>query len=177
MATEGGDEFDERGDDGNLGNSRRGAVAVALALAGAMLGFAYFNRPAAGRFLGDVRSLPSGIRSDWLLALLADDGQVTAALLLPLYYFANATLTLIRRLSSGQKIWQAHRMHCYHQHATDRGFTVTEFVALLFAVNNPLGMLAVISVLVAGIVFKIAALVAGGILVTWVLVAFSRGRK
>ena len=81
--------------------SRRGCsrdgIAVALALGGAMLGFAYFNRPTARLFLGDVGSLPIGLLIGWLLVLLAGSGHLTAALLLPLYYLADATLTLLRR--------------------------------------------------------------------------------
>ena len=86
------------------------AVVVALALGGAMLGFAYFNRPAAKLFLGDVGSLPIGLLLGWLLVLLAGAGHLAAALLLPLYYLADATLTLLRRLSSGERIWQAHQL-------------------------------------------------------------------
>ena len=75
------------------------ASLVALALGGAMLGFAPFNRPVAKLFLGDVGSLPIGLLIGWLLVLLAGNGHLAAALLLPLYYLADATLTLLRRLS------------------------------------------------------------------------------
>src|SRR6185437_14842778 len=47
---------------GCLGALSRDGIAVALALGGAMLGFAYFNRPTAKLFLGDVGSLPIGLR-------------------------------------------------------------------------------------------------------------------
>ncbi len=40
---------------------------VAMALGGAMLGFAPFNRPVAELFLGDVGSLPIGLLLGWLL--------------------------------------------------------------------------------------------------------------
>jgi UDP-N-acetylmuramyl pentapeptide phosphotransferase/UDP-N-acetylglucosamine-1-phosphate transferase len=82
---------------GCLGAISREGITVALALGGAMLGFAYFNRPTARLFLGDVGSLPIGLLVGWLLVLLAGGGHLTAALLLPLYYLADATLTLIRR--------------------------------------------------------------------------------
>ena len=62
------------------------AIVVAIALCGAMLGFAYFNKPVARLFLGDVGSLPIGLLLGWLLLLLAAQGYVAAALLLPLYY-------------------------------------------------------------------------------------------
>lgn len=153
----------------------REVVAVALALGGAMLGFAYFNRPTAKLFLGDVGSLPIGLLLGWLLVLLAGSGHLTAALLLPLYYLADATLTLIRRLSRGERVWQAHRTH-YYQRATDRGFSVTQIVARVFAVNLCLAALALISALEASLVTDIAALVCGAALVMWLLSSFTRKR-
>ena len=43
------------------------ATLIALALCGAMLGFAPLNRPVAKFFLGDVGSLPIGLLLGWLL--------------------------------------------------------------------------------------------------------------
>jgi UDP-N-acetylmuramyl pentapeptide phosphotransferase/UDP-N-acetylglucosamine-1-phosphate transferase len=159
---------------GCLGAFAPSGIAVALALGGAMLGFAYFNRPTARLFLGDVGSLPIGLITGWLLVLLAGEGHLAAALLLPLYYLADATLTLIRRLARGEKVWQAHRTH-YYQRATDRGFTVTQIVARVFVVNLALAALAVVSVVVPGVVSALAALCAGTALVGWTLARFARG--
>ena len=159
---------------GYLGAFAPVGVAVALALGGAMLGFAYFNRPTARLFLGDVGSLPIGLITGWLLVLLASDGHLAAALLLPLYYLADATLTLVRRLAKGEKVWQAHRTH-YYQRATDRGFTVTAIVTRVFVVNLALAALAVATVVVPGIVSALASLCAGAALVGWVLARFARG--
>ena len=100
------------------------AVVCALALLGALIGFAPFNRPVARLFLGDVGSLPLGLVAGWLLALLANKGHLAAAILLPLYYLMDATITLFRRLARGERVWQAHRSHFY-QRATDNGFTVS----------------------------------------------------
>jgi UDP-N-acetylmuramyl pentapeptide phosphotransferase/UDP-N-acetylglucosamine-1-phosphate transferase len=160
---------------GCLGALAREAIAVALALCGAMLGFAYFNRPTARLFLGDVGSLPIGLLVGWLLVLLAGNGYLTAALLLPLYYLADATLTLIRRWSNGERVWQAHRTH-YYQRATDRGFSVTEVVARVFAVNIALAVLALVTVLAASTVVDVVAFLCGAALVGWLLHAFTRRR-
>jgi UDP-N-acetylmuramyl pentapeptide phosphotransferase/UDP-N-acetylglucosamine-1-phosphate transferase len=160
---------------GCLGTLPRDGIAVALALGGAMIGFAYFNRPTARLFLGDVGSLPIGLITGWLLVLLAGSGHLTAALLLPLYYLADATLTLVRRLSNGERVWQAHRTH-YYQRATDRGFSVTEIVVRVFAVNVGLGALAVATVIADRIAADIGALVCGAALVGWLLYAFTRRR-
>ena len=160
---------------GCLGALPRDGIAVALALGGAMIGFAYFNRPTARLFLGDVGSLPIGLITGWLLVLLAGSGHLTAALLLPLYYLADATLTLLRRLSNGERVWQAHRTH-YYQRATDRGFSVTEIVVRVFAINLGLGALAVATVLANSLIANTGALVCGAALVGWLLYSFTRRR-
>ena len=160
---------------GWLGALPPAGVIVALALLGAMLGFAPFNRPVARLFLGDVGSLPIGLLLAWLLALVADHGHVAAALLLPLYYVADATLTLARRLAAGERVWHAHRTHFY-QHATDRGFTVIAIVGRVFAVNVVLAALAVVSVALPGWRTSLAALAAGAALVAWLLAAVARGK-
>jgi UDP-N-acetylmuramyl pentapeptide phosphotransferase/UDP-N-acetylglucosamine-1-phosphate transferase len=148
---------------------------LALALGGAMLGFAYFNRPAAKVFLGDVGSLPIGLILGWLLLLVAGGGHLVAAVVMPLYYLADATVTLFRRLFRREPFWEAHRTHFY-QRATDKGFSTMAVVARVFAVNIGLGILAVISVFVPGRPSEIVALAVGAILVAWLLAAFERGR-
>ena len=85
------------------------ATIAAAALFGAMLGFAPFNRPVAKIFLGDVGSLPIGLLAGWCLLQLAWHQQFAAALLLPLYYLADATVTLFRRMARREPFWAAHR--------------------------------------------------------------------
>jgi UDP-N-acetylmuramyl pentapeptide phosphotransferase/UDP-N-acetylglucosamine-1-phosphate transferase len=152
------------------------AAVVSLALCGAMIGFAYFNRPVAKLFLGDVGSLPIGLVLGWLLVLLAGNGGRAAAILLPLYYLADSTITLIRRALNGERVWQAHRSHFY-QRATDRGFTVMNVVARVFTVNLVLTGLALATVLVPSRLTDIGALTLGFALVASLLVALSRGRR
>src|SRR5262249_52423433 len=148
----------------------------ALALLGAIIGFAPFNRPVARLFLGDVGSLPIGLLLAWLLMLLALNGHVAAALLLPLYYLADATLTLARRLIAGEQVWQAHRTHFY-QRATNGGFAVSEIVACVFAVNIVLAALAVVSVALPASWMSVTTLAAGAALVAWLLRTFARGKR
>ena len=150
-----------------------GAV-IALALGGAMIGFAPFNRPVAKLFLGDVGSLPLGLLLGWLLVLVAGSGHLTAALLLPLYYLADATITLLRRLLRGEALWKAHRCHFY-QRAVDDGFTVGQVVARVFAVNVVLVALACATALMQSPAADIAALVLGAGMVSWLLIHFKRG--
>jgi len=64
---------------------------VAAALCGAIVDSAPFNRPVAKVFLGDVGALPIGLLLGWCLLELAFRQHIIAALLLPLYYLADAT--------------------------------------------------------------------------------------
>jgi UDP-N-acetylmuramyl pentapeptide phosphotransferase/UDP-N-acetylglucosamine-1-phosphate transferase len=161
---------------GLLGALQPAEIMVALALGGSLLGFAPFNRPVARLFLGDVGSLPIGLLVGWLLALVAGRGHLAAALLLPLYYLADATLTILRRLVRRERIWEAHRTHFY-QRATERGWTVPQVVARVLAVNLFLVGLAVATVVMPLRGTNLAALAAGGLAVAWLLACFSRGRK
>ncbi len=149
---------------------------LAAALLGGMLGFAPFNRPVAKLFLGDVGSLPIGLMLGWLLLVLAGRGYWAAALLLPLYYLADATVTLLRRIAAGEPFWLAHRTHFY-QRASDRGFTVPQIVARVFVVNLILAGLALVTVVAPRPHVSLIALVAGAALVSALLVVFARGKR
>ncbi|MBI3699889.1 MAG: glycosyl transferase [Afipia sp.] len=151
------------------------ATMIAVALGGAMIGFAPFNRPVAKLFLGDVGSLPIGLLAGWCLLQLAGGGHLAAALLLPLYYLADATITLFRRLGNGEEVWIAHRSHFY-QRATDNGFTVMRVVTEVFALNIALAILAAITVYTQSATTDATALALGCIMVTLVLIRFSRPR-
>lgn len=150
-------------------------VIVAMALCGGLLGFAPFNRPVARLFLGDVGSLPLGLLLAWLLVLLAGSSHLAAAIILPLYYLADATLTLLRRIANREPIWQAHRTHFY-QCATDRGWSVIEIVQRVFGVNVALAALACASALLSAWPAKAASLVAAAALVGWLLWTLARGK-
>jgi UDP-N-acetylmuramyl pentapeptide phosphotransferase/UDP-N-acetylglucosamine-1-phosphate transferase len=149
---------------------------VAAALLGAILGFAPFNKPVAQLFLGDVGSLPIGLLLGWLLLQLGAQGHLAAAIILPLYYLADATLTLARRAIRGEPLWQAHRTHFY-QRATDMGFTVPEIVARVFAVNLALAALALASVAAQDPVVSLLALAAAGTIVGWLLWIFAQKKR
>lgn len=160
---------------GALGALPPYAVVCALALLGALIGFAPFNRPVARLFLGDVGSLPLGLVVGWLLALVANKGHLAASLLLPLYYLMDATITLFLRLKRRERVWQAHRTHFY-QRATDNGFTVRQVIAHVFAVNLVLIALAALCVRINTPIAELAALAIGAALVGWLLRRFSRKR-
>ena len=152
------------------------AMLVALGLLGAITGFAPFNRPVARLFLGDVGSLPIGLLLGWILMMLAGRGHLVAAVLLPLYYLADATLTLGRRIARRERVWQAHRTHFY-QRATDGDFSVKEIVVRVFVLNLSLAGLALVSVIEPDPRVDLATLALGGALVAWLLLTFARGKR
>jgi UDP-N-acetylmuramyl pentapeptide phosphotransferase/UDP-N-acetylglucosamine-1-phosphate transferase len=132
-------------------------VTVAMTLAGASLGFMMWNWSPAKIFMGDAGSVPIGFVLGWLLLQLAAAGVWAAAVILPLLFVADATCTLLRRIASGNKMWQPHRSHFY-QRAVQGGASPPEVVGFLTACNVALVLLALyarerpLSVAAAGIV-------------------------
>lgn len=161
---------------GLLGEFPLVPAIIAAALFGAMIGFAPFNRPVATIFLGDVGSLPIGLIVGWSLLQLAWHHQVTAALLLPLYYLSDATVTLLRRIKRGEPFWAAHRSHFY-QRATDKGFTVLSVVGEVCALNLVLAVLAIASTKVQSLAAHVIFFAAGFVAVIFLLRRFSQQRS
>ena len=144
----------------------------AACLLGSLLGFAWFNKPVARLFLGDVGSLPIGLLAGYLLLQLALAGYLVAALLLPLYYLCDATITLVRRFLEGKKVWQAHREHFYQQ-ATDNGFSVLQVVSHIFLLNSLLAFLALLTLHLSSLLAHIFVLSMGFLCVGYVIKRFS----
>ena len=97
-------------------NAVDGAVLAGCIAAGAA-GFLWFNFQPARIFLGDVGSIPLG----FLAATLGLGGvrQGWWPLWFPLLVFSpfivDASLTLLRRMLRGDKLWLAHRDHYYQR--------------------------------------------------------------
>jgi len=161
---------------GSLGEFPASATIVAAALCGAMIGFAPFNRPVATIFLGDVGSLPIGLLLGWCLLQLAFHQHYAAALLLPLYYLSDATVTLGRRMMRGEPFWTAHRSHFY-QRATDHGFTVWRVVREVFILNIALAALAIASTKIQSPMTEVALVAAGCAAVAFSLYRFSDSQR
>lgn len=133
-----------------------------LAAAGVAVGFLVWNWAPAKVFLGDVGSVPLGHLLGWLLLMLAAMGHWDAALLLPAYYLADASLTLARRLARGEKPWQAHREHAY-QVAVRAGRSHAEVSLMIAAVGIALAGLTLVGL--GGGAARWASLAAGIFLV------------
>ncbi|SFJ14263.1 UDP-N-acetylmuramyl pentapeptide phosphotransferase/UDP-N-acetylglucosamine-1-phosphate transferase [Bosea sp. OK403] len=158
---------------GQAGALDVGSSWLAAALCGGLIGFAPFNKPRARLFLGDVGSLPIGLLTAYLLYRLAGTGAFAAALILPLYHLCDATLTLLRRLARGEKIWEAHRSHLYQQ-ATTNGFSVLGIVTRIAMLNLILIALAALSLRIPGLWGQLACLAAALLLTAALLHSFAR---
>ena len=107
---------------------------LGLVIAAASLGFLWWNWHPAKVFLGDVGSVPLGFLLGWLLLEVLASPLWPVAIILPLYYLADATLTLIRRALRRERIWQAHREHFYQQ-ATGRGLSHARVSLIIAGLN------------------------------------------
>ncbi len=112
-------------------------LAADVALAAAAAAFLVLNFPPARIFLGDVGSVPLG----FLAAALGIVGwrDDLWPLWFPVLVFApfigDATVTLLKRLARGEKVWQAHREHYYQRlvraGAGHRGAALTGYALML----------------------------------------------
>ena len=112
-------------------------AAPAGAIAAAAIGFLVWNWAPARIFLGDVGSVPLGYLLGLLLLQSAAHGHWRLALILPLYFLADATLTLLRRIARRERIWRPHREHFYQQ-AVRRGLGHAAVAWRLAAANGVL---------------------------------------
>ncbi len=100
------------------GNWSSPAIAFALIIAGASLGFLPHNFPKAKMFMGDVSSAPLGL----LLALVtlwlpsqAGWDLLIPFLLLQCNFILDTSVTLVRRILKGEKWYLPHREHFYQR--------------------------------------------------------------
>jgi UDP-N-acetylmuramyl pentapeptide phosphotransferase/UDP-N-acetylglucosamine-1-phosphate transferase len=92
-------------------------VADCAIVAAAGAAFLLFNFPPARLFMGDAGSIPVGFLAAALSLAGWRDGDwpfwFPAAVFAP--FIVDATLTLAKRLLSGERVWDAHRKHYYQR--------------------------------------------------------------
>jgi Fuc2NAc and GlcNAc transferase len=136
---------------------------LGLAAAGACLGFLRWNWHPAKIFMGDVGSTMLGFLYASAPLLLEpgrkSQGIIWCALLL-WFFLADGTFTILRRLSRGEKIWEAHRSHLY-QRLVQTGMKHSEVSARVGLLMTALGA---ITVLLAwsGVSFGLTVALAAG---------------
>lgn len=148
------------------------ARVIAMALAGAMLGFLVWNRPPARIYLGDAGSYLVGTGLALLVAMtfLAEDGIATpaGALLFVAVPVADTTIAIVRRLRAGRPLFQGDRGHVYDQ-LVDMGWSSQRSVVACAAAQAALVALglaasAVPDGLAVALVAVVIAVVGGGAL-------------
>ncbi len=151
-----------------LATGQWGALPVWLSfvLAAVALGFLPHNFPRARMFLGDVGSIPMGfllaVLVLWLAAALGWWLFVPLALL-HANFVLDTGVTLVRRLGSGQRWYEAHRDHFY-QRLTRAGKTHAQITLLEMALQG-----GVVGLLAAYIYARPAArlALAGIVILVW----------
>jgi UDP-GlcNAc:undecaprenyl-phosphate GlcNAc-1-phosphate transferase len=115
-----------------------------LILAAACLGFLMWNWAPAKMFMGDVGSGPLGLFFV-IGGALALEGAPPALVFLPLFpLFLDALITLLIRVSRGEKVTDAHRSHLY-QRLANGGWGHAPVTAL-YALAASVGALVALSV-------------------------------
>lgn len=92
-------------------------AAVSLVVAAASGGFLLFNFPPARIFMGDIGSSALGLLAAALTLWAARDGVFPfwIGLLVFSPFVVDTTITLVRRLLRGERVWQAHKTHYYQR--------------------------------------------------------------
>jgi len=92
-------------------------LALNLMVVSAAVGFLLFNFPPARIFMGDTGSSLFGLLAGGLSIYGAHEGVFPfwVALLVFSPFIVDATVTLLRRLGRGERVWQAHKSHYYQR--------------------------------------------------------------
>jgi hypothetical protein len=117
---------------------------MAIALAGAILGFLRFNFNPATIFLGDSGSLFIGFVLSAVALAGAQKAPTIVAVAIPIVSFGlpilETSLSILRRLISGRPVFTADREHIHHK-LLQRGFTHKQAVIVLYGVSAIFAML------------------------------------
>lgn len=150
--------------------------SYALVIAGAVAGFLMWNWHPARIFMGDVGSIPLGYIIGFMLISLAGAGYWASALILPAVFLADASLTLLRRLLKGERIFEAHSTHAY-QKAIRGGMSHDAVARTVVGVNLLLIMMAVMCCITPLALWKAGYVAFAYLLVFALLIYFSSYRR
>ncbi|MGF1579455.1 MAG: glycosyltransferase family 4 protein [Gemmataceae bacterium] len=109
---------------------------VALALAGAVLGFLRYNYPPASIFLGDCGSMLIGLVVGTLAIVTSVKASTTIVLSTPVALltlpFMDTTAAILRRKLTGRSIYSTDRGHLHHC-LLRRGYSIPRVLAIVSA--------------------------------------------
>lgn len=111
---------------------------LAAGMAGALLGFLYYNFPPARIYMGDGGAYLLGFLIGILSILNSRKGSVAAALIAPLFALAlpilDVCLALLRRGLKGLPLFRPDRKHIHHR-LIDLGLSRQRTVLVLYAIS------------------------------------------
>jgi Fuc2NAc and GlcNAc transferase len=148
-----------------------------LILAGAVSGFLCWNFPPARIFMGDAGSGFLGITLGGM-ALWAGAAKVEflwSWLILLGFFIVDATVTLLRRLLQGKKIYQAHRSHAYQR--ASRAFGSHKKVTLFVGAINLFWLLPVAALVASDLIDGFLALGSAYLPIVFLVLKFGAGRE
>jgi UDP-N-acetylmuramyl pentapeptide phosphotransferase/UDP-N-acetylglucosamine-1-phosphate transferase len=151
-------------------------ASYALVVLGASLGFLLWNWHPARVFMGDVGSIPLGFLLGYMLISFAGAGYLAIALILPAYFVADASFTLLRRLLAKQSIFEAHSAHAY-QKAIRAGMAHDAVSRHVIGLNIVLLMVASLSTLHPAWWYQAACVLVAYMLAAALMLFFSTGKR
>jgi UDP-GlcNAc:undecaprenyl-phosphate GlcNAc-1-phosphate transferase len=111
---------------------------LAVALAGASLGFLPYNFPPARIYLGDAGSLSLGFALATLALAGATKGPAIVAIAIPIVAFGlpvlDTSIAVVRRAARGAPIFKGDREHLHHR-LLDIGMSNRQAAGILYAVS------------------------------------------
>jgi UDP-GlcNAc:undecaprenyl-phosphate GlcNAc-1-phosphate transferase len=121
-----------------VGHQHGNFELLAAGMAGALLGFLWFNFPPARLYLGDGGAYFLGFQIGLFSIVNSHKGTVIAALVAPLFVLAlpivDTGLAILRRGLRGLPVWRPDRQHIHHR-LIQMGFSRRKTVVSLYAVT------------------------------------------
>jgi UDP-GlcNAc:undecaprenyl-phosphate/decaprenyl-phosphate GlcNAc-1-phosphate transferase len=149
-------------------NEKWEIAILAVALAGALLGFLRFNFSPASVFLGDSGSLFVGFAVAALSIRGSMKSSTAVAVVTPLlalgFPIVDTALAMLRRVVRGKSILEADADHIHHR-MMRRGLTPQRAVIMLYGVAALFGAMALLSM--TGQAHAVGLAVGGFTLITW----------
>ncbi len=138
-----------------------------LTVAAAAAGFLLYNFHPARIFLGDTGAVPLGFLAAafGIIGWLQHDWTWWFPLLVFSPFIVDASVTLVRRLFSGARVWEAHRDHYYQRLVQlkpgHRGTALAEYALMAACGLTALGAMTLTTTLQYGVLAAAVALYAG----------------
>ena len=141
-------------------------AVLTAALAGAAIGFLFYNFNPAKIFMGDTGSMFLGFMLAGISVIGAVKSAATIALIVPILALGlpimDTTFAIVRRYRGGVPIFKPDKGHLHHR-LLDLGFTQRQAVLLMYIISALLGLSAVALTEVSG---GIALLIFAGVVIS-----------